>query len=247
MDFRQYDQALGRFYGMDMLGELAYNQTPYQYGFNNPILWEDRTGLFPSAWKAYVFAATEGIRDDYKIEYNAGLGGYVLTITSGEFKGDKFYDNTILMPDLVMDKTEKGKGGGKSDKRGKNEDGIVFATNTGENGPLKPDKGSRNGKIWDVSLIYFLVNAFVGPQTKIGYETDYNDKLNDKLVTIEYETFMIGVTPYYPAKHRAMKMMKDTMLLKSDIKKIDWNRKGIQYSIKATEKAKQLNKELNLE
>ena len=247
MDFRQYDQALGRFYGMDMLGELAYNQTPYQYGFNNPILWEDRTGLFPSAWKAYVFAATEGIRDDYKIEYNAGLGGYVLTITSGEFKGDKFYDNTILMPDLVMDKTEKGKGGGKSDKRGKNEDGIVFATNTGENGPLKPDKGSRNGKIWDVSLIYFLVNAFVGPQTKIGYETDYNDKIQNKYVTIEYETFILGVTPYYPAKHRAMKMIKDTTLLKSDIKNIDLNRKGMLDSIKISEQAKRLNKELNLE
>jgi len=247
MDFRQYDQALGRFYGMDMLGELAHNQTPYQYGFNNPILWEDRTGLFPSAWKAYVFAATEGIRDDYKIEYNAGLGGYVLTITSGEFKGDKFYDNTILMPDLVMDKTEKGKGGGKSDKRGKNEDGIVFATNTGENGPLKPDKGSRNGKIWDVSLIYFLVNAFVGPQTKIGYETDYNDKIQNKFVKIEHETFMIGVTPYYPAKYRAMKIIKDTTLPGNEARNMNWNDLRISDSIKISEQVKRLNKELNLD
>ncbi len=246
-DFRQYDSALGRFHVMDPLSELAYDTTLYHYGFNNPILWEDSTGLFPSAWDAYVFAATEGITDSYKIDYNANLGGYVLTITSGEFKGDMFYDFANLLPNLFMDETEKGGSGGKPDKQGKNENGIVFATNTGENGPLKPDKGSRNGKIWDVSLIYFLVNAFIGPETKIGYETDYEDKIHDKMTTIEYETFILGTSSYYPAKYKIINVTKEITAPQSEIRNTNWNQVRIKDSIMAAEQAKRLNKELNLE
>ncbi|WKW46709.1 RHS repeat-associated core domain-containing protein [Myroides sp. JBRI-B21084] len=45
-DFRHYDSALGRFNVMDALSELAYNHTPYRYGYNNPIFWSDPTGLY---------------------------------------------------------------------------------------------------------------------------------------------------------------------------------------------------------
>ena len=45
-DFRQYDVALGRFYSIDALSELAYDYTPYRYGYNNPIFWSDATGLY---------------------------------------------------------------------------------------------------------------------------------------------------------------------------------------------------------
>ena len=42
-DFRQYDAAIGRFSVMDALSEMAPNYTPYRYGFNNPIVWQDET------------------------------------------------------------------------------------------------------------------------------------------------------------------------------------------------------------
>jgi RHS repeat-associated protein len=45
MDFRQYDPAIGRFYGMDRLSELAYSITPYRFAYNNPVYWSDPTGL----------------------------------------------------------------------------------------------------------------------------------------------------------------------------------------------------------
>src|SRR5690606_23386959 len=45
-DYRHYDAALGRFNNMDALSELAYSQTPYRYGFNNPIHWSDASGLY---------------------------------------------------------------------------------------------------------------------------------------------------------------------------------------------------------
>lgn len=54
MDFRQYDNALGRFYGMDKLSELAYSISPYRFAFNNPNYWADPTGLSEKSWKGWV-------------------------------------------------------------------------------------------------------------------------------------------------------------------------------------------------
>ena len=45
MDFRQYDNATGRFVSIDKLSEKNYYQSPYQFANNNPILSADPTGL----------------------------------------------------------------------------------------------------------------------------------------------------------------------------------------------------------
>jgi RHS repeat-associated protein len=45
MDFRLYDNALGRFHGVDLLAEVDYSGSPYSFGFNNPVFWSDPTGL----------------------------------------------------------------------------------------------------------------------------------------------------------------------------------------------------------
>jgi RHS repeat-associated protein len=43
MDFRQYDNALGRFVCIDMI--THFSQTPYQFGNGNPMYWADPSGL----------------------------------------------------------------------------------------------------------------------------------------------------------------------------------------------------------
>jgi|GEM_PF-2757997 len=48
MDFRQYDNAIGRFNGIDALAEYSFDKTPYRFGFNNPIYWSDPSGLSES-------------------------------------------------------------------------------------------------------------------------------------------------------------------------------------------------------
>jgi hypothetical protein len=45
MDFRQYDSAIGRFVGIDVLAETSTSVTPYHFGFNNPVFWADPSGL----------------------------------------------------------------------------------------------------------------------------------------------------------------------------------------------------------
>jgi RHS repeat-associated protein len=45
MDFRMYDNALGKFYGMDALSEKNHYLSPFQFGNGNPVFWADPTGL----------------------------------------------------------------------------------------------------------------------------------------------------------------------------------------------------------
>lgn len=84
-DFRQYDSALGRFNVIDPLSELAYDYTPYRYGFNNPVYWQDKTGLFESRGAAQEWIDTWGLTGA-NIYYNPHKGVYQI-----ENNGVSFY------------------------------------------------------------------------------------------------------------------------------------------------------------
>jgi hypothetical protein len=45
MDFRMYDNALGRFHNIDKMTDIMPSLSPYRFAFNNPVLWNDPTGL----------------------------------------------------------------------------------------------------------------------------------------------------------------------------------------------------------
>ena len=47
MDFRQYDNALGRFNSIDVLAEFSGDVSPYNFSFSNPVVFSDPTGLCP--------------------------------------------------------------------------------------------------------------------------------------------------------------------------------------------------------
>jgi len=70
---------------MDMLSELAPNQTPYRYGFNNPVFWQDKTGLFESRGAAQEWIDTWGLTGA-NIYYNPHKGVYQI-----ENNGVSFY------------------------------------------------------------------------------------------------------------------------------------------------------------
>src|SRR5690554_5815859 len=48
MDFRLYDGALGRFFGIDLLADLFTSHSPYHFAYNNPVSFADPTGLNPT-------------------------------------------------------------------------------------------------------------------------------------------------------------------------------------------------------
>src|SRR5690606_30435896 len=48
MDFRLYDGALGRFFGIDLLADMFTDHSTYHFGYNNPISFMDPLGLAPN-------------------------------------------------------------------------------------------------------------------------------------------------------------------------------------------------------
>lgn len=50
MDYRQYDNAIGRFNSIDALAEMNYFSSPYIFANNNPIYWADPTGLLSASF-----------------------------------------------------------------------------------------------------------------------------------------------------------------------------------------------------
>jgi RHS repeat-associated protein len=49
LPFRNYDPVLGRFNQIDPLAESSMSLTPYQYGNNDPVFWNDPSGLISAA------------------------------------------------------------------------------------------------------------------------------------------------------------------------------------------------------
>ncbi|SFF60414.1 RHS repeat-associated core domain-containing protein [Thermoflexibacter ruber] len=43
--FRSYDPQVGRFHQIDPLADLFTGINPYQFGYNNPVMFNDPTGL----------------------------------------------------------------------------------------------------------------------------------------------------------------------------------------------------------
>ncbi|GEM_PF-6413840 len=72
MEFRQYDNSLGRFVGIDRLSELAYSITPYRFAFNNPVFFGDPTGLIEMSMLRDMFEKSES----GETWYNDNNGGF---------------------------------------------------------------------------------------------------------------------------------------------------------------------------
>ncbi|WP_315821517.1 RHS repeat-associated core domain-containing protein [Paraflavitalea speifideaquila] len=64
--FRKYDPQIGRFNGIDILAEQTFGINPYQFGFNNPLTYNDPTGALTQKEldglvKAFLVLLPEGI------------------------------------------------------------------------------------------------------------------------------------------------------------------------------------------
>lgn len=76
MDFRQYDNALGRFNVIDPLAEMDYSMTPYHFTGNNPVAFSDPSGMRREAgqtaavyydWETNGYRNNEGAVDLYDL------------------------------------------------------------------------------------------------------------------------------------------------------------------------------------
>lgn len=111
MDFRQYDNALGRFMSIDALAELSQNMTPYRFGFNNPIAFNDPSGLWErledGTWHTDDKKDIERFMDMLSFENNISDGASIAqidTFISEEFRGSggRLSDGSLLLDAQVL-------------------------------------------------------------------------------------------------------------------------------------------------
>ncbi|WP_201289451.1 RHS repeat domain-containing protein, partial [Tenacibaculum maritimum] len=103
MDYgaRNYDASLGRWMSIDDLSEMQYEYSPYHYTYNNPISFNDPTGMIGESTHTDIDGNVIAVYDD------GDLGVY--KHKDAKTKAD-------------VDKKRAGKGKGEADKKGKKGD-----------------------------------------------------------------------------------------------------------------------------
>ncbi len=77
MDFRHYDNALGRFVCLDALAPFMPNFSPYSFAFNNPVYFSDPSGLAPASIMEMLQAAWDATPDGTNsVWVNDGHGNF---------------------------------------------------------------------------------------------------------------------------------------------------------------------------
>ncbi|WCM40978.1 hypothetical protein MG290_08375 [Flavobacterium sp. CBA20B-1] len=138
-DYRHYDSALGRFNVIDPLAELAPDFTPYRYGFNNPVLFSDPSGLFETWYSARSYQLSRGLFGSI-IDYDWDNDYWYIESNGSRISqlGDKILKIYEMDGEWIMDSTESaggGNGGGdvgsKSSSSKKSEAGFWKFWETG--------------------------------------------------------------------------------------------------------------------
>ena len=106
MDYRQYDNAIGRFNSMDALSELGMSMTPYQFGNNNPVSFSDPTGLIAGG-NPFMNGLWNNSPDNKNtIWTNNGYGSFVNQSYTGmvDIQGGMYTDLTevVNLPEISV-------------------------------------------------------------------------------------------------------------------------------------------------
>ena len=105
MTFRQYDPAIGRFNGIDRFAALMPSITPYRFGFNNPILWADPTGLIEESVLMDMFERSGSGLTTWENDGHSGFstddGGYV-GYTSNDTAFNASPGSSTALPEVTV-------------------------------------------------------------------------------------------------------------------------------------------------
>ena len=74
-DIGGYDAALGRFLQVDPLAHRSGGHSPYNYAFNDPVLFNDPMGDYPREVQIWREQNRGGAAYDYEIDFFSGGSG----------------------------------------------------------------------------------------------------------------------------------------------------------------------------
>ncbi|MEX0313660.1 MAG: RHS repeat domain-containing protein, partial [Allomuricauda sp.] len=158
MDFRQYDASLGRFTAIDPAAELAGNWTPFRFGFNNPILFNDPLGLWEKRNGSWYTSDSKDIERflsmlQFEVDFSGGFSGAQLdTFINEEWQGTggRLSDGSILLDGETVAIDSSGKSEGFSARQA---DNINQQTQKYGSNPYNEKSSGINGH-WAYSYKY---------------------------------------------------------------------------------------------
>jgi len=250
-DFRHYDSALGRFNVLDPMAELAYDFTPYRYGFNNPVFFSDASGLFETEAAARYYQLSRGLFGS-TIGYDDGDGHWYIDTGSSMITqlGDKILKVYEMDGEWIMDSTESAGGGGGSNDNSqskKSDGGFWKFMETGgmfnvwgvmkDDPGFKPNSRKRGGTV-DASMEYG--DAFSrGAGSSMRFGKDYLKRLYEFLSGIDSRSGL--VTPESSSDRTAVESETTVTKAEREVMKIQitkyqqadmWEKK--EYSVPRT-------------
>ncbi len=105
---RWYDASVGRWNGVDLLADVAHDWTPYRYGFNNPLIYNDLFGLFENKKEARRYRREHNIDGEIVKTTEDGTTRYEIhdkNAGSAYYQGE---DGEIVQIALITGESPKG-------------------------------------------------------------------------------------------------------------------------------------------
>jgi len=202
---RNYDPALGRWMNLDPLAEKMRRHSPYNFGFDNPVFFQDYDGMMPTGGtdpikkaKAVAQKAETAVIDSLESAGNSIAGAFNSAINYA-FGG----------ADLRSD-VSKGTGDQSTKRQGTRDTetvdvtGFDIASGTAKTGPGKSKnnnkgtsnntnrtKGTKDGKKFGKKTMISVVQKAVSNSKKIA--TLYKGSMNTETTAGESGTGMVSV------------------------------------------------------
>src|SRR5690554_2644122 len=226
---------------MDALSELAPNYTPYRYGFNNPVFWQDATGLFETKADAEAYKKLNKL-SGATIEFDQDANLWKI------FHGDRTITqignviNTMYMMagEMYLEQTYVGNGGGSDSNSNKdpgyNKYGMIFSVDGGIERPVTPSRGPRDAQWIDMNILYYWATLLYGPKTKAPYDINYErkKKKKEKPQTYKYDSYR-AMPPSTRNLYLLRSVERSVHMTPSEFHSTDWNKERILDSIQAVE------------